>query len=162
MATPTAQPTLPRWLKPANRIVILLQRLGLAIGTMRVLSVPGRKSGQLRTTPVSLLVIDGHRYIVGGMLTADWVQNAQAANWGILAHGRKQERVALIELAEVERIPILRAFPRLIPHGVSYFQRLYGLPSAAAELPDAFAALASRCTVFRIEPPPRKDSGARS
>jgi hypothetical protein len=162
MTPSTGQPTLPRWLKPANRILILLQRLGLAIGTMRLLSVPGRKSGQMRTTPVSLLVIDGQRYVVGGMLTADWVKNAQAAKWGLLSHGRKQERVALIELAEDERIPILRAFPRLVPHGVSYFRRLYGLPSAAAALPDAFAALASRCTVFQIEAPPRNDPGAGS
>jgi hypothetical protein len=44
---------LPRWLKPANRVVIALQRLGVAIGTMRVLSVPGRKSGALRSTPIS-------------------------------------------------------------------------------------------------------------
>jgi len=157
MATQPAQPTLPSWLKPANRLIMILQRLGLAFGTIRVLSVPGRKSGCIRSTPVSLLVVDGQRYIVGGMLDADWVKNAQAAQWGIFAHGRKRERVALIELQEAERIPILRAFPRLVPQGVSFFQRLYGLPSDPAALPDAFAALASRTTVFRIEPQPGED-----
>ena len=65
------QPSLPRWLKPANRIVIWLQRLGLSLGTMYILSVPGRKSGQMRTTPVSHLTVDGQRYIVGGMIAAD-------------------------------------------------------------------------------------------
>ena len=73
---------LPRWLKPANRAIVALQRLGLAIGTMRLLSVPGRKSGQLRTTPVSPLTVDGRRYIVAGLEEADWVKNARAAGWG--------------------------------------------------------------------------------
>ena len=46
---------LPGWLKPANRLIIALQRLGLSVGTMHLISVPGRKSGKLRTTPVSPL-----------------------------------------------------------------------------------------------------------
>jgi hypothetical protein len=150
------QPSLPRWLKPANRLIIFLQRQGLSIGTMHVLSVPGRKSGQMRTTPVSLLTVNGQRYIVGGMINADWAKNARAAGWGILAYGRKQERVVLTELPEAERVPILRAFPKLVPHGVQFFQRLYGLPKDPTALPDAFAGLASRCTVFQISPLPQE------
>lgn len=150
----TNQPSLPRWLKSANRVVILLERLGLPLGTMHVLSVPGRKSGQMRTTPVSLLTMNGQRYLVGGMIDADWVKNARAARWGILAYGRKKERIALTELPEAERVPILRAFPKLVPGGVSFFQRLYRLPSDPAALPDAFAGLASRSTVFQIGPLP--------
>ena len=57
---------LPRWLEVANPVIVALQRLGLVIGTMRLLSVPGRKSGRLRTTPVSPLTVDGLRYIVAG------------------------------------------------------------------------------------------------
>jgi hypothetical protein len=60
--------------------------------------------------------------------------------------------VALAELPEAERGPILRVFPKLVPGGVSFFQRLYGLQKDPAALPDAFAALADRSTVFRIEP----------
>lgn len=148
------QPSLPGWLKPANRVVILVQRLGLPLGTIHVLSVPGRKSGQMRTTPVSLLTVNGQRYIVGGMIEADWVKNTRAAGWGVLAYGRKKERVALTELPEAERVPILRAFPKLVPGGVSFFQRLYGLPTDRAALPDAFAALAPRSTVFQLDPLP--------
>jgi hypothetical protein len=147
----SATARLPRWLKPANRVIIALQRLGLVIGTMRVLSVPGRTSGRLRSTPVSPLTVNGQRYIIGGLPGADWVKNARAAGWGILAHGHKNERVVLIELPVERRAPILRAFPREVPHGVQFFQRLYGLPKDPAALPDAFAALASRCPVFRIE-----------
>ncbi len=138
---------LPRWLKPANRAIVALQRLGLAIGTMHLLSVPGRKSGKLRTTPVSPLTVEGERYIVAGLEESDWVKNARASGWAILARGRKQERVILVELSPEERAPILRAFPREVPHGVQFFQHLYGV----AGDPEEFAALAPLCPVFRVE-----------
>lgn len=139
---------LPWWLKPSNRVVIALQRFGMVIGTMRLLSVPGRKSGKLRTTPVSPLVVDGKRYIVGGFPQADWVRNARAAGWGILARGRKQERVKLIELPEEERVPVLKEFPHKVPHGVQFFVKAGIVESPD---PEAFAAAAPRCTVFRVE-----------
>jgi hypothetical protein len=138
---------LPRWLKPANRVIVALQRLGLVIGTMHLLSVPGRKSGELRTTPVSPLMVGGRRYVVAGLEAADWVKNAQADGWGILTRGRKEERVSLIELPVEERGPILREFPIKVPSGVRFFQQLYGVSND----PEAFAALAPRCPVFRVE-----------
>lgn len=138
---------LPRWLKVANPVIVVLQRLGLAIGTMRLLSVPGRKSGKLRTTPVSPLSVDGKRYIVPGHGGSDWIRNARAAGWGILSRGREQERVTLLELPVEERAPILREFPREVPHGVQFFRQLYGVSGE----PEEFAALAPRCPVFRVE-----------
>jgi deazaflavin-dependent oxidoreductase (nitroreductase family) len=145
---------LPRWLKPMNRVVIALQRRGLVIGTMRLLSVPGRKSGELRTTPVSPLTVDGKRYVVAGMQEADWVKNARAAGWGILARGRKEERVAIVELPVEERGAVLRQFPCKVPHGVQFFERLYGMSGD----PDGFAALAPRCPVFEVTPLREEDA----
>lgn len=145
----------PGWLKPANRVIVALQRIGLAIGTMRVLSVPGRKSGNLQTTPVSPLIVNGQVYVVGGTIEADWVKTARASGWGILKQGRRSRRVALVELPVAERPPILREFPRLVPGGIGFMRRLHHLPTDAAALPDAFAALADRATVFRIDESPR-------
>jgi hypothetical protein len=138
---------LPRWLKLANPLIVALQRRGVVIGTMRLLSVPGRKSAKLRTTPVSPLKVDGERYIIAGLEDADWVKNARVAGWGILARGRVQERVNLIELPLRERAPVLREFPRKVPHGVQFFRQLYGISGT----PKEFEALASRCPVFRVE-----------
>ena len=67
---------LPPWLKPLNRVIIPLNRLGLALGTQHVLSIPGRTTGKLRSTPVSLLTLAGQRYIVTAFET-DWVKNAR-------------------------------------------------------------------------------------
>ena len=138
---------LPRWLELANPVIVALQRRGVVIGTMRLLSVPGRKSGRLRTTPVSPLVVEGERYIVAGFEDADWVKNARVAGWGILARGRDKESVNLIELPLQERVPVLREFPRKIPNGVQFFRQLYGISGT----PEEFETLAPRCPVFRVE-----------
>ena len=141
------QGRLPRWLKLANPVIVALQHRGVVIGTMRLLSVPGRKSGELRTTPVSPLATDGERHIIAGFEGADWVKNARSSGWGILARGRTQERVNLVELPPGGRAPILREFPSKVPHGVHYFRQLYGIDGT----PDEFGALAPRCPVFRVE-----------
>jgi hypothetical protein len=138
---------LPSWLKGINRVIIALQRLGFVVGSMRVLAVPGRHSGVLRSTPVSLLTVDDQRYIVAGLDNADWVLNARAAGRGVLCRGRTEEHVSLVELPVADRAPILREFPRLVPQGVQFFTRLYGVTAD----PEAFASLAAHCPVFRVD-----------
>ena len=53
----------------------------------------------------------------------------------------------LVELPIEERPPMLREFPRQVPHGVQYFEKLLNLPGD----PEAFAAAAPRCPVFRFD-----------
>src|SRR5450759_1950391 len=140
-------PALPWWLGPASRLNMLLLRLGVRIGTQHVLSVPGRKTGRLWSTPVSLVTLDGERYIVSGEGLA-WVKNARVAGCGMLERSRRQERVTLTELPPEEGGPILRAFWHQVPGGRSFIARLFGLaPDASA---DDFEAAAPRCPVFRI------------
>jgi hypothetical protein len=139
--------SLPVWLNGFNRVVMALQRLGFVIGTMHVLSVPGRQSGVLRSTPVSLLTVDGQRYIVAGLDGADWVLNARVAGRGMLHRGRTEEHVSLVELPVEERARILGEFPRLVPQGVPCFTRLYGVSAD----PEEFKGLAQTCPVFRVE-----------
>ncbi len=148
--TPRESSRLPGWLPIVNQVVMALQRLGFVVGSMHVLAVPGRQSGIPRSTPVSLLTIDGQRYIVAGLDDADWVLNARAAGRGNLQRGRTEESISLIELPVAERAPILREFPRLQPNGVPFFTRLYGVTAD----PEAFAALAESCPVFRVEQRP--------
>jgi hypothetical protein len=124
-----------------------LQRVGFVVGSMHVLAVPGRRSGVPRSTPVSLLTVEGQRYIVAGLEDADWVLNARVAGRGVLQRGRTDEMVSLVEVPVLERVTILREFPRLVPQGVPFFTRLYGVTAD----PEAFAGLADRCPVFRVE-----------
>jgi len=138
---------LPSWLQGFNRVVMALQRLGFVVGTMHVLAVPGRRSGVYRSTPVSLLTVDDHRYIVAGLNDADWVLSARVAGRGMLRRGRTEEHVSLVELPIEDRAQILREFPRLVPQGVPFFTRLYGVTAD----PEQFAGLAETCPVFRVE-----------
>ena len=144
----STNPTLPKWLKFANRLIIAFNRLGMSFGTWYILSIPGRKTGKMRNTPVSVLHINGQRYVVTGFET-NWVKNARQSGKGILARGRKKEHVTLVELPIEERPPILREFPRQVPHGVPYFEKMLNIPAN----PAALAAAAPHCPVFRLDPP---------
>lgn len=139
----------PWWLKPMNTLVIGFQNLGLPLGTMRLLTVRGRKTGKPRTTPVSPLTVDGQHYVIGGFAKGDWVNNARANGDAILAHGRNKENVKLVEVSEAERVPIMRAFPTEVPHGVFMFVKagIVGKPT-----PDEFERGAPKVAVFRIDP----------
>lgn len=147
-ASPPAKNVLPGWLPLANRFVMWLQRRGVKTGTIHVLTVPGRTSGRPRSTPVSILSVDGDRYIIAGLDAADWVRNARVAGFGVLAYGPNSEDIRLTELEETERAPILRAFPIEVPHGTQFFEKVHGIEPT----PDEFARLADRCPVFRVEP----------
>ena len=140
---------LPRWLRPVNRVIVLLQRLGIAFLSFHLLSVPGRRTGRLRTTPVSPFSVEGRRYVVSFGQT-EWVKNARAAGWGILARGRRRQPVRLIALDVEERRPILRQFPVQVPAGVRFFVQV-GVVRTPADS-DAFAEAAPLLAVFRVEP----------
>jgi deazaflavin-dependent oxidoreductase (nitroreductase family) len=142
----------PRWLKPVNKVLMLMLRLGLPISRVEksmVLTVPGRRTGEPRSTPVTPIVVDGKRYVVNGYPGSDWVRNVRAAGEVVLAEGRRAERVRMVELTAEEARPVLRAFPALVPTGVTLMKRV-GL--MAEGTPDEAARLAGRCPVFRVEP----------
>jgi deazaflavin-dependent oxidoreductase (nitroreductase family) len=137
MANPARQP--PRWLVRLN---IVMLRLGVPVGSQRVLSVVGRKSGLLRHTPVSLVTIGDRRYIVAAVSGVDWVKNARAAGVGLLRRGKRREEVRLVELPVDQRPPVLREFLRQVPGGVKFF----GVSSD----PEVLAASAAEYPVFRL------------
>ncbi|HEY2500763.1 MAG TPA: nitroreductase family deazaflavin-dependent oxidoreductase [Mycobacterium sp.] len=141
----------PWWLKPANKVFIGMSRLGLSFGgeSPVVLTVPGRKSGTPRSTPVTPMTVDGKRYVVGGFPGAEWVRNVRAASEVTLSRGRKHERVRMVELSADEARPLLRVWPSEVPTGVGFMKRC-GLIKEGR--PDEFEALAEICAVFRFDP----------
>jgi hypothetical protein len=138
------------WLGPASKVNLLLLRLGLRIGTQHILSVAGRKSGRMWSTPVSVVTLKGIRYVVSGE-NLSWAKNARVAGWGELLRGGHRERVGLTELPPHERGPILRAFWHQVQGGRRFVARLFDLPPNASA--DDFEAAAPRSPVFRVEAP---------
>ncbi|QZA08350.1 nitroreductase family deazaflavin-dependent oxidoreductase [Mycolicibacter heraklionensis] len=144
-----SDPKPPRWLKPVNKVMIGLQKLGIPMGPPMVLTVPGRKSGQPRSTPMTPFTVDGQLYTVAGFPKADWALNARAAGAGLLRHGRHERPVRIVELSAEAARPVLRAFPVQVPVGARFLKQA-GLVEKGT--PDEVEALAGRIAVFRFDP----------
>jgi deazaflavin-dependent oxidoreductase (nitroreductase family) len=139
----------PRYLKPMNRVVRMLQRLGIPTGPAMILTVPGRKTGKPRSTPMTPFTYRGNLYTVAGYPGADWAANARAAGTGTLTRGRRSRPVKIVELGVQEARPVLRAFPAQVPVGVGFAKRSGLVHDGSA---DEFEALAGQLAVFRFDP----------
>jgi F420H(2)-dependent quinone reductase len=93
-----------------NALVRPLARLGLTGPRTYLLTVPGRTTGRLWSTPVSLIELDGARYAVAPYGERNWVKNARASGWVELRRGRYRERLAVEELEPIEAAPVLRRY----------------------------------------------------
>jgi hypothetical protein len=129
----------PPWLVRLN---VGLLRRGFRIGSQHLLSVCGRKSGIIRSTPVSIATVRGERFIVAAFADAAWVGNVRNAGGGTLGRGRTKERVRLVELPVEERDPVLRAFLEQVRGGVRFF---------GSSDPNVVVAAADRYPVFRVD-----------
>jgi deazaflavin-dependent oxidoreductase (nitroreductase family) len=145
IGSPNRRP--PPWLKLANRLNVTLLRRGFGPKAQHLLSVPGRRSGVLRTNPVATVDVDGNRYIVAGWETSDWVRNVRAAGWGLVGRGRHPERFRLTEVPIAERPPILREFARYVRGGRAF------LTVAANASSDDFATASPNHPIFRLDSP---------
>ena len=144
-----SDPRPPRYLKRMNKVMMAVQRLGIPTGPAMVLTVPGRKSGRPRSTPMTPFEFQGDLYAVAGYPGADWAANARAAGAGTLSRGRRSRQVRIVELTAREARPVLRAYPAEVPVGVSFAKRSGMVRDGTA---DEFEALAGRIAVFRFEP----------
>ena len=163
-------PRLPKSLATVNRVFRFLNRAGLATGPVSVLTVAGRKSGALHSTPVTAASVDGHRYLVAGYSDLEWAKNVRAANArgvagaagaaaqggaagtgpGVvtLARGRRSERVRLNEItdADVKR-KVVVAYAHTSPYAAKYLVDT----GASPDRTDAgFAAAATQVAVFEV------------
>jgi len=101
------------WRRALNALVRPLARLGLTGPRTHLLTVPGRRSGELWSTPVSIVAERGQRWLVAPYGDRNWVLNARAARWIELRRGRRSERFAVEELSPAEAVPVLRRYYEL-------------------------------------------------
>jgi deazaflavin-dependent oxidoreductase (nitroreductase family) len=129
-----------------NPIVAALTRLGLSLLGSRVLEVRGRSSGVPRRTPVNLLEFEGQRYLVAPRGETQWVRNLRASGEGRLLLGRRAEPFSATELADAEKMPLLRAYLKRWKAEVGAFFDGVG-PDASDE---EMARIAPKHPVFRL------------
>ena len=130
-----------------NRAVAGLTRLGISVWGSRVLEVRGRTSGQPRRTPVNLLTLDGTDYLVSPRGEGQWVRNVRAAGGELdLLLGRRREQRRATELADGDKLPVLRAYLKRWKAEVGVFFDGVDGDSSDEEL----ARIAPRHPVFRL------------
>lgn len=100
------------WRRAVNALVRPLARHGLAGARTHVLTVPGRKSGKLWSTPVSIVRLGDERFLVAPYGGRNWVRNARAAGWVELRRGRRREALAVEELEPGAAVSVLREYYR--------------------------------------------------
>lgn len=98
--------------KVMNPFVRWCVRRGIGLADARELRLVGRRSGQVRSNVVNLLELDGTRYLVAPRGTTEWVRNLRAAGEGELRLGRRVEAFRASELADADKLPVLRAYLR--------------------------------------------------
>lgn len=145
----------PRYLQPDrftrhvfNPIVARFTRWGVSLWGSRVLSVPGRVSGEIRSTPVNVLTLDDRRYLVAPRGETQWVLNVRAAGDCTLRVGRRVETVRLQEVDDSGKPEILRSYLRRWKWEVGQFFDGVGPDSTDAEL----LSIAANHPVFEIHP----------
>src|SRR5260221_9834524 len=94
----------PRGINVFNAIAKPLLAAGIPMGFNGLLTVPGRKTGQPRTTPVAIIEVDGRRWVWCPWGERHWVRNLRAASRATIEVRRRSEEVAATELSATERI----------------------------------------------------------
>ncbi len=100
------------WRRGLNALVRPLAKVGLTGPRTHLLIVPGRKSGKLWSTPVSIVRIGDERWLVAPYGERNWVKNARAAGRVELRRGRKRENLVAQELEPQAAVPVLREYYR--------------------------------------------------
>ena len=138
----------PGWLTKYlfNPLVAWLTNRGITVRGSRILVVRGRKSGQIRRTPVNPLEMSGKRYLVAPRGETEWVQNLRAVRGGELRLGRHREPIGVEELPDDLKPRILREYLQRWKMETGKF-----FDGVTAESPESeLRRIAPRHPVFRV------------
>ena len=92
------------WFMPMfNALAKPLIRTRLPIGPNGLITIPGRKTGLPRTTPVALIDYEGKRWVWAPWGDVDWVKNLRAAGRVTVTKRKKTTDMAATELDESQR-----------------------------------------------------------
>ncbi len=128
----------------ANQIAILAMKIGIAPKYQFILSVRGRKSGQIYSTPVYILEDNSKRLLVSPYGEVAWVKNARAVGKITLTKGAETKEYKINELSPKASAPILKKYLALAPITQPYFDAKSDAPV------ESFLAEALRHPVFEL------------
>jgi deazaflavin-dependent oxidoreductase (nitroreductase family) len=130
--------------RAANIVMTALLKAGVGPTSTYLVTTTGRRSGQLRTTPVTLVEHGTDRWLVAPYGTVSWVHNVRAHPVVELRRGRHRERLRAQEVTADTAGPVLHKYVRTVAVTRPYFD-------AAPDDPDAaFVDEAAKHPVFRL------------
>ena len=99
---------LPRIVPLLNPISRRLLGAGMPMGPNVLLTVPGRRSGRARSTPLAIIEAGDRRWVWSPWGETDWVRNLRAAGHATITVRRETEEVRATELDLPERVAFFR------------------------------------------------------
>jgi deazaflavin-dependent oxidoreductase (nitroreductase family) len=131
----------PRGISVFNAIARPLLARGMPMGFNGLLTVPGRKTGVPRTTPLAIIEDGGRRWVWSPWGEVQWVKNLRAAGRATIAVRGRQEEVGAVELDPSDRVAFFRdtlePVARRLPGGVTFIRAFDGVdvtkPEEASE-----------------------------
>ena len=154
------RPRIPFFVPVSNTIARRLLRRGAFMGPNALLSVRGRRTGAVRTTPVAVVDSAGRRWIVGTFGETNWVRNLRAAREGTVTVGRHTERVRAVELSRAEAESFFTDVLGPYVGRTALARWMLGLLHARDILDDPHGA-AERHPVFELHPAERREAARR-
>jgi deazaflavin-dependent oxidoreductase (nitroreductase family) len=127
-----------------NAVMTAALRRGFGPKSTYLLTTTGRKSGQPRTTPVTLVEAAPQRWLVSSYGDVGWVHNVRANPEVKLTRGSKTDTLRAAEVDAQTAGPVLRDYVRQVPVTAPYFDAKRKDPV------DRFIAEADRHPVFRL------------
>lgn len=137
----------PSFVEKINPVVRRMMEIGVPMGPNGLITVRGRKSGELRTTPVAFVEAGGQTWVQSPFGDVNWVRNLRAAGAATITFGRRMEEVRAVELSRSEKVgffsEVLAPYIRRM-RGGRLIARVLGLsevltdPVAAADLHPVF------------------------
>jgi len=124
-----------------NPISRFLLRAGVPLGYNGLVTIRGRKSGVLRTTPLAIIEVSGRRWVWSPWGDSQWVRNLRAAGNATITVRRTTMDVRATELSPAERVAFFRDVlgpaVRDVPFGAWFIRTVDGVdinrPEEAAE-----------------------------
>lgn len=134
-----------RWRRVENAVMSALVRAGV-IPSSYLLTTKGRKTGQLRSNPVTVVEHAGRRWLVAPYGPVSWVHNARAAGLVSLSRRLRTRHYTIREASVEEAGPVLQRYVAVATATRQYFKADKDAPV------EQFVAEADHHPVFELIP----------
>lgn len=128
-----------------NAVMTAMTRAGV-VPHSYVLTTRGRRTGVTRHNPVTVVDLDGRRWLVAPYGAVAWVHNARATGQITLTRRREHRAYTIREVAADEAGPVLRQYVQIASATRRYFQADRDDPV------ERFTAEADHHPVFELTP----------